>query len=278
MYFFDRTRYELRWVLVTALSLLSTRTAAEDAPVAPAQQTGDTLCLWSSRSIQVPSSSRRGGGPRGNRKYGNRPTQSVFGGHSRRRSAGHGTWRCSQDGDWIVMAVGAEPRACTGLIGIVENVGDQGFVSRQVAAPGGNGRWLIVWGKTILGCRYGVIELLRSLQSQGDDCFTDFAYVRERERHFPLAAPTITTLANICSMHIASTCCTTFRLPMDTGRWHRLSRDDRGHAVPDYELWLSPTFLSAHLHGRPGKQVLRNMPVQSALSSKMRTRWGCRLK
>ncbi len=87
-------------------------------------------------------------------------------------------------GNRIVTVVGAVPPGLPEIPALVEGLGDQGFLIRQIAAPSGNGRWLLVWGETSLGCRYGVIELLRSLQSEGKDCFSELTQVRD-EPAFP---------------------------------------------------------------------------------------------
>ena len=89
------------------------------------------------------------------------------------------------DGEWIVTAVGAVPPGLPDMAALSKGIGDQGFLLHQVAAPSGNGRWMLVWGKTPLGCRYGLIELLRSLQSDGKDCFSDLAQGRAREPMAP---------------------------------------------------------------------------------------------
>ena len=47
-----------------------------------------------------------------------------------------------------------------------EEVGPQGFIIQTVADPQ-VGEVLLCWSPTPLGCRYGLIEILRSLHIQG---------------------------------------------------------------------------------------------------------------
>lgn len=147
-------------------------------------------------------------------------------------------------GNWIVTAVGAVPPILSEIPALAEGLGDQGFLIRQIAAPSGNGRWLLVWGKTALGCRYGVIELLRSLQSAGKDCFSDLTQLRD-EPAFPHRI-----YYHNFGEHLLNVFSVNMLHDVPFARWTRA--DWRRHLemiaamrYTTFEFWLSPTLFSS---------------------------------
>ncbi len=152
--------------------------------------------------------------------------------------------------NWIVTAVGAVPSSLAETATMVEGVGDQGFLIRQIAAPSGNGRRLLVWGKTPLGCRYGLIELLRSLQSAGKDCFSDLTQVRDE----PAFAHR--TYYHNFGEHLLNVFSVNMLHDVPFGRWTRA--DWRRYLemiaamrYTTFEFWLSPTLFSSAALGAP---------------------------
>jgi hypothetical protein len=65
-----------------------------------------------------------------------------------------------------------------------DSVGPQGFIIQTVADPQA-GELLLCWSPTALGCRYGLIEILRSLRIQGRSVSTDLGRVIDRPQ-FPM--------------------------------------------------------------------------------------------
>lgn len=153
-------------------------------------------------------------------------------------------------GNWIVTAVGAVPSSLPETAALVEGIGDQGFLIRQIAAPSGSGRLLLVWGKTPLGCRYGLIELLRSLQPAGKDCFSDLAQVRDQ----PAFSHRIyyhnfgEHLLNVFSVNMLHD------VPFarwTRADWRRYLEMIAAMRYTTFEFWLSPTLFSSPALGAP---------------------------
>ncbi len=147
-------------------------------------------------------------------------------------------------GDWIVAIAGAEPSGMLAMIEPMEDIGDQGFLLRQVAAPSGNGRWFIVWGKTPLGCRYGLIELMRSLQSHGNACFTELALVRD-EPVFPRRVYYHNFGEHLLNAYSVNMLHDVPFARWTRADWRRFLEMLAAMRYTTYELWLSPTFFSA---------------------------------
>ena len=148
------------------------------------------------------------------------------------------------NGNWIVTAAGTVPSGLRGMVELTEGIGDQGFVVRQIAAPSGNGRWLLVWGKTPLGCRYGLMELLRTLQSKGKNCFCDLAQVRE-EPAFPCRI-----YFHNFGEHMLDIFNVNLLYDVPFGRWTRAEWRSYLEMIAamrytTYEFWFPPTFFSS---------------------------------
>ena len=141
------TRYELGWVVVAALGLWVRLARAEEPDVQRVRQTGARFVLvhhgqTSCRILNTVTEDHSG------------IVGTAIGQLNEYLAANHGarppvesSASLPRDGDWIVTAVGAEPPGVLDLVEDAGNIGDQGFLVRQVTAPDGNGRWLIVWGK-----------------------------------------------------------------------------------------------------------------------------------
>jgi len=72
-------------------------------------------------------------------------------------------------GPSVVPVVGREAEAFPELR-VNPEVGPQGFVIQRLGAPG-TGR-IVIWSPTDVGCRYGIVELLRSLEFTEGGCGT----------------------------------------------------------------------------------------------------------
>ena len=147
------------------------------------------------------------------------------------------------EGDWIVAAAGYEPSRLLDLVEPVGNIGEQGFVLRQVAAPTGSGRWLIVWGKTPLGCRYGLIELIRLLRCEGPDCFTDITHAQD-EPAFPHRIYYHNFGEHLLNAYSVNMLHDVPFARWTRADWRRFLEMIAAMRYTTYEFWLSPTMFS----------------------------------
>ncbi|MBI5095416.1 MAG: hypothetical protein HZB26_23660 [Candidatus Hydrogenedentes bacterium] len=147
-------------------------------------------------------------------------------------------------GDWIVVAAGAAPTGLPITAALTDGIGGQGFVVQQMAAPSGHGRWLVVWGKTPLGCRYGLIELLRSIEITGKDCFTGLEHVRD-EPVFPQRI-----YYHNFGEHLVNGFSVNMLYDVPFAQWTRAEWRSYLEMIAamrytTFEFWLSPTFFSS---------------------------------
>jgi hypothetical protein len=133
-------------------------------------------------------------------------------------------------------------------------VGPQGFVIQRFSTPE-QGRLLVCWAPTTLGCRYGLIEVLRSLRTEGRSVGTDLVRAVDRPQ-FPL---------RICYVNFAEHLQNAFNpnLLFDTpvNRWSRTDWERFIDMISAYrynifEFWLVPTLFSPE--ALQGGKVQRN--------------------
>ncbi|MBM4039731.1 MAG: hypothetical protein FJ290_14580, partial [Planctomycetes bacterium] len=129
-----------------------------------------------------------------------------------------------------------------GRLRLEPRVGPQGFVIERVSDAQA-GELLVCWSPSALGCRYGLLEILRSLKVEGKRVTTDLARVVERPQ-FPM---------RICYLNFAEHLQNAYNpnLLFDSpvNRW---SREDWERFIDMlsacrynvFEFWLVPTLFS----------------------------------
>jgi hypothetical protein len=141
-------------------------------------------------------------------------------------------------GTWIIAAAGKPPDLLATAGFAEEDVGDQGFVLRQIKTN--NGTWLVIWGRTPLGCRYGIIEVLRSLEGQGNNCFTKVRHVVDAPRF------AVRTYYNNFGDHLQNAFNVNMLYDVPVGRWSRSDWRQYLEMIAamrytTYEFWISPS-------------------------------------
>jgi hypothetical protein len=147
----------------------------------------------------------------------------------------------------IVAVVGdadplAKRLAAAGLLHLEPSVGPQGFVIQRVSDPE-SGEMLICWSPEPLGCRYGLIEILRSLAVEGKSVRTALGRVVERPQ-FPM---------RICYVNFAEHLQNAFNpnvlydVPVNRwtpAQWERFIDMVSAFRYNLFEFWLVPTLFS----------------------------------
>lgn len=147
----------------------------------------------------------------------------------------------------LVAAVGQEHPlvkrlADAGRLRLEPRVGPQGFVLQRVTDPEA-GDLLVCWSPAELGCRYGLIEILRSLEGKGSTVITSLGRVVERPQ-FPV---------RICYVNFAEHLQNAYNpnLLFDTpvNRWSQSEWEQfidmlSAFRYNLFEFWLVPTLFS----------------------------------
>ncbi len=156
-------------------------------------------------------------------------------------------------GRHIVAAVGQnapwiERLTAAGKLRLEPSVGPQGFVIQRLYDAEA-GEVLLCWSPEPLGCRYGLIEILRSLTVKGKSVETDLGRVVERPQ-FPM---------RICYLNFAEHLQNAFNpnvlfdVPVNQWTlqdWQRLIDMISAYRYNIFEFWLVPTLFSPDaLHG-----------------------------
>ena len=158
-----------------------------------------------------------------------------------------GAERLKPGGRHILAVVGdAAPLirklAASGKLRLEPGVGSQGFIIERVSDPE-VGESLVCWSPAELGCRYGLIEILRSLRIVGQALVTDLGRVVERPQ-FPV---------RICYVNFAEHLQNAYNpnLLFDTAvnrwtreDWERFIDMLSGFRYNVFEFWLVPTLFS----------------------------------
>ena len=148
----------------------------------------------------------------------------------------------------IVVLVGdADPLgkrlAAAGLLHREPRVGREGFVIERLHDPQA-GELLVCWSPAPLGCRYGLIEILRSLTGEGQSVATALGHVVERPQ-FPM---------RICYVNFAEHLQNAFNpnvlFDVPVNRWTPAEWDRFIDMVSAcrynlFEFWLVPTLFSS---------------------------------
>ncbi len=175
----------------------------------------------------------------------------------------------------LIAAFGAAARAA--LPGLFEagqpvpDVGSEGFVIRRVFSSQG-GDSIVCWSPSERGCRYGLIDVLRSLESRGKTVTSDLVHVVDRPR-FPM---------RICYVNFAEHLQNAFNpnLLFDV-RANRWSRADWERFIDMlsafryniFEFWLVPTLFSpeAPARGQDPARIRRNDQPRNRLRQTARS-------
>ena len=137
---------------------------------------------------------------------------------------------------------------CAALPGLLDagrsapHVGREGYIIRRVSSPRG-GSFLLCWSPTERGCRYGLIEVLRSLRSDGRSVASDLVRVVDQPR-FPV---------RICYVNFAEHLQNAFNpnllFDVPANRWSRADWERFIDMISAFrynifEFWLVPTLFS----------------------------------
>ena len=151
-----------------------------------------------------------------------------------------------QDGSHIVAVVGRKMPFKT--FQPVTETGSQGFVLQRVHDAKA-GRLLVCWSQDAIGCRYGLIEILRRLKVESETLALDIERLVERPQ-FPM---------RICYVNFAEHLQNAFNpnLLFDTqvnrwsdADWERFIDMISAFRFNMFEYWLVPTLFSSEaLHG-----------------------------
>jgi len=127
------------------------------------------------------------------------------------------------------------------------SVGPQGFVVQRVQS--GDAARLVVWSPHPLGCRYGLIELMRSLQFTGDGCHTTLTRVVSRP-YFPLRIYYLNFGEHLQNAYNVNMLFDTPQCRWSLDDWKRLIDMISAMRYNVFSFWLVPTlFDPAALHG-----------------------------
>lgn len=146
----------------------------------------------------------------------------------------------------LLVAVGDHPFITrlvqAGQLSLPREVGNQGFLIQRANDPAA-GELLVCWSPAAIGCRYGLIEILRTLNVGPDSAAMYLARVVERPQ-FPL---------RICYVNFAEHLQNAFNpnvlFDVPVNRWSREDWDRfidmvSGFRYNIFEFWLVPTLFS----------------------------------
>ena len=159
------------------------------------------------------------------------------GGAERLRGAGRHVVAAVGDGAPLIKRL-----AAAGGLHLEPRVGPQGFVLERVSDAKA-GELLVCWSPTELGCRYGLLQVLRSLQVAGRSVHTPLGRVVERPQ-FPY---------RICyvnfAQHLQNAYNPNLLFDAPTGRWTRQDWERFIDMISAFrfnvfEFWLVPTLFS----------------------------------
>lgn len=152
----------------------------------------------------------------------------------------------------LVVAVGDGPLLTrlvkAGKLGLPPQVGEQGFVIRRVQDPDA-GDLLVCWSPSAIGCRYGLIEILRSLDVSRTGAGTRLARVVERPQ-FPMRICYVNFAEHLQNAYNPNVL---FDVPVNRWSqkdWERFLDMISGFRYNIFEFWLVPSLFSPEaLHG-----------------------------
>jgi len=161
------------------------------------------------------------------------------------------TVRASAAGRTSILPLIGEPEALPRLqaLGcqVDPAVGPQGFVIQRVRS--GTATTLVVWSPHALGCRYGLIDLMRSLQFTGDGCHTTLTRVVSRP-YFPLRIYYLNFGEHLQNAYNVNMLFDTPQCRWSLDDWKRFIDMISAMRYNVFSFWLVPTlFDPAALHG-----------------------------
>ena len=174
----------------------------------------------------------------------------------------------------LIAAFGAAARAA--LPGLFEagqpvpDVGSEGFVIRRVFSSQG-GDSIVCWSPSERGCRYGLINVLRSLESRGKTVTSDLVHVVDRPR-FPMRICYV-NFAEHLRMPSIRTCCSTWRANRwSRADWERFIDMLSAFRYNIFEFWLVPTLFSPEAaRGQDPARIRRNDQPRNRLRQTARS-------
>lgn len=147
----------------------------------------------------------------------------------------------------IVAAVGNDSPlvkrlTAAGTLQLQPLVGEQGFVIQRVSDPQ-SGELLICWSPDPLGCRYGLIEILRSFTAKGKSVETPLGRVVDRPQ-FPMRIYYLNFAEHLQNAYNPNVL---FDSPVNRWtleEWERLIDMASAFRYNIFEFWLVPTLFS----------------------------------
>jgi len=163
----------------------------------------------------------------------------------------------------IVVLAGTDP-AWTPRLGAagfaaVPEVGSQGFVVQRLSV--GGEPCLVIWGSHPIGCRYGVLELARSLRFSGGGCTTAIEQVVQRP-HFPYRAYYLNPGEHLLNRYNVNVVFDTPQCQWSMAEWRRLVDMIAAMRYSVFQFWLVPSLFSP--------EALLGGAVQARFASTMR--------
>ncbi|MFH1266148.1 MAG: hypothetical protein ABIK89_10510 [Planctomycetota bacterium] len=161
-------------------------------------------------------------------------------------SAG-GAERLKAGGRHVVAVVGEEAPllrrlVAAGKVEIEPRVGSQGFVIQRVSDPQA-GELLVCWSPAEIGCRYGLIEILRSLAVEGRSVRCPLGRAVERPR-FPMRICYVNFAEHLQNAYNPNVL---FDVPVNRWtpkEWERFIDMVSAFRYNIFEFWLVPTLFS----------------------------------
>jgi hypothetical protein len=155
--------------------------------------------------------------------------------------------RLRAGGAAIVAAVGqqhplVQRLVAEGRLRVEPQVGEQGFVIQRIDDVAA-GRLLVCWSPTALGCRYGLLEILRSLRVAGGSIETALGRVVERP-HFPIRICYVNFAEHLQNAYNPNLLFPTAVNCWSRTDWERFIDMISAFRYNDFEFWLVPTLFS----------------------------------
>jgi hypothetical protein len=140
----------------------------------------------------------------------------------------------------ILPVVGAEGGGVPGLAA-EPAVGPQGFVIQRLTHR--DRPTLVIWSPGELGCRYGIIELVRSLEFSGRTCATRLERVVSRPL-FPLRIYYLNFGQHLANSYSVNVVLDTPQCQWSLAEWQRLIDMISAMRYNVFQFWLEPTLFS----------------------------------
>lgn len=126
-------------------------------------------------------------------------------------------------------------------LAVGDGLGEQGFVIQRLELSGRP--CIAVWSQAPIGCRYGIIELMRGLRFEGLSCATKLARVVSRP-HFPLRIYYLNFAEHLQNRHSVNVLFETDEQRWTIEEWRRFIDVIAAMRYNVFEFWLVPTLFS----------------------------------